>query len=47
MNGRIFIGRIPEKATKEDLEEEFIKFGRIKKVDLKGSYAFIEYEDYR
>lgn len=44
---RIFIGRISAQTTQESLESAFRKFGKIKRLDFKLGFAFIEYEDAR
>ena len=47
MSSRLFIGRLAAQTQKETLEDVFSKFGRIKKLDVKVGFAFIEYEDER
>ena len=45
-NPQIFIGGLAPNIINEDLEDEFKKFGKIKLLELKRGYAFIEYYDY-
>ena len=40
-NNKVFVGKLSRRTRSSDLEEEFSKFGKIKDVDLRGSYAFI------
>lgn len=46
-NPQIFLAKIPQSVTEQDLEHEFKSFGHIKELKLKTGYAFIEYDDYR
>ena len=40
-NNKVFVGKLSRRTRSSDLEDEFSKFGKIKDVDLRGSYAFI------
>ena len=46
-NPQIFLAKIPQSVTEQDLEHEFKSFGHIKELKLKTGYAFIEFDDYR
>ncbi|PLW06915.1 hypothetical protein PCASD_24007 [Puccinia coronata f. sp. avenae] len=41
---KIYIGGLPELTRREDLEDCFSQLGRIKNVELKSGYGFVEYE---
>ncbi|KAM0682546.1 Serine/arginine-rich splicing factor 1 [Mitosporidium daphniae] len=44
----LFVGRIPEHVRPRDLEDLFIKYGRINRCDIKrGGYGFVEFDDIR
>ena len=45
-NPQIFIAKLSPSIRYKDLEYEFSKFGRIRTLQLKKGYAFIEFEDY-
>jgi RNA recognition motif-containing protein len=38
---RVFIGRLPHRADKRDIEKFFKGYGRIQDIHLKLGYAFI------
>ena len=38
---RVFIGHLPRRADKRDIEKFFKGFGRIQDIHLKQGYAFI------
>ena len=44
---RIYVGRVSRRTSLRDLEHVFGKFGRIRDIDVKHDYAFIEYDDVR
>ncbi|OMJ84962.1 hypothetical protein SteCoe_13793 [Stentor coeruleus] len=44
---RIYIGRLSRKTRVRDLEKEFSRYGRIRDLEIKHDYAFIEYSDPR
>ena len=46
-NPQIFVAKLSPSIHKRELEYEFRKFGRIRTLQLKRGYAFIEFEDYR
>jgi len=46
-NPQIFIAKLSSDVRERDLEDEFKRYGRIRNIELKRGYAFIEYEDYR
>jgi RNA recognition motif-containing protein len=47
----LFVGKIPTAARLSDLEDLFLKFGKLQRCDLKigtmSNYGFIEFEDDR
>ncbi|KHJ40418.1 hypothetical protein D918_09523 [Trichuris suis] len=47
MGTRVYIGRLPYRATERDIERFFRGYGRIREIFLKNGYGFIEFEDYR
>ncbi len=46
-NPQIFIAKLSPSIRERELEYEFRKFGRIRNLQLKRGYAFIEFDDYR
>lgn len=40
---KIFITKIQRYVTERDIEKEFEQFGKIKNINLKGTFAFVEY----
>ena len=40
-NPQIYVGRIPRSLYEKDLDEIFIKFGKIRSMILKRGFAFI------
>ncbi|ORX44502.1 hypothetical protein BCR36DRAFT_301358 [Piromyces finnis] len=46
-NSRIYIGKLSRDATEKDVEKFFKKYGDIKEINLKNSFGFVEYNDYR
>lgn len=46
-NPQIFIAKLSSSIRERTLEEEFKRFGPIRKIELKRGFAFVEYEDYR
>ena len=42
-NSKIFVTKLSYRITKRDLEREFGRFGRIRNLQLKKGYAFIDY----
>ncbi|KXJ75434.1 hypothetical protein RP20_CCG011739 [Aedes albopictus] len=47
MGSRVYIGKLPVDTRKRDIERFFEGFGRIREILLRGSYGFVEFEDYR
>uniref|UniRef100_A0AAY4BUN2 RRM domain-containing protein n=1 Tax=Denticeps clupeoides TaxID=299321 RepID=A0AAY4BUN2_9TELE len=48
MNGcRIFIGRLSPTAREKDVERFFKGYGRIRDIDLKRGFGFVEFDDPR
>ena len=44
---RVYIGGLPERAGARDIEKLFEKYGRVRGINIKSGFAFIEYEDGR
>lgn len=44
---RVFIGGVNPRATEVDVERFFKGFGRIRDINLKTGYGFVEFEDHR
>ncbi|CAD6273162.1 unnamed protein product [Miscanthus lutarioriparius] len=44
-NTRLYVGRLAPRTRSRDLEYLFSKYGRIREVELKRDYAFIEFSD--
>ncbi|CAK74995.1 unnamed protein product (macronuclear) [Paramecium tetraurelia] len=44
MSRQIYVGRLGSKIRREDLQQEFEKYGKIKDIDLRSTHAFIEFE---
>jgi arginine/serine-rich splicing factor 4/5/6 len=47
MSSRVYIGNLPGRATEQDIEGFFRKFGRLKYVSLKNGFGFAEFDDPR
>jgi len=43
----VYVGHLSSRTRESDLWDIFSRYGRIRSVDLKRNYGFIEYEDYR
>jgi RNA recognition motif-containing protein len=43
---QIFVTRISRRTNSQDLRDVFRRYGHIRNVSMKRSYAFIEYSDY-
>jgi len=41
------VGQLSRNIRREDLEDEFNKFGKVSELAFKGRYAFVDYEDPR
>lgn len=46
-NPQIFIAKLAPSIREKDLEHEFRRFGKIRNLQFKRGYAFIEYDDYK
>lgn len=46
-NPQIYISKLPTYIRQRDLEDKFRKYGEIRKIQLKETYAFIEYYNYK
>lgn len=44
---RLYVGRLPYRATERDVERFFRGYGRIREVILKNGYCFVDMEDYQ
>ena len=47
MTSRIYIGRLPYRATERDVEKFFKGYGRLRDVVLKNGFGFVEFESLR
>lgn len=46
-NPQIFIAKLSQRVTEDELRYEFKHFGKINNIQLKRGFAFVEYDDYR
>ncbi|KAK4478601.1 hypothetical protein RD792_014089 [Penstemon davidsonii] len=46
-NSRLYVGHLSSRTRTRDLEYIFSKYGRVRDVDLKRDYAFVEFSDPR
>ncbi len=44
---RVYIGRLPQRASERDVERFFKGYGRIRDVVVKNGYGFVEFDSYR
>ncbi|KAM4662265.1 serine/arginine-rich splicing factor 5-like isoform 1-T4 [Discoglossus pictus] len=44
---RVFIGRLSPHARERDVEKFFKGYGRIREINLKNGFGFVEFEDHR
>ncbi|KAG2595561.1 serine/arginine-rich splicing factor RS2Z33-like isoform X1 [Panicum virgatum] len=44
-NTRLYVGRISSRTRTEDLEDIFSRYGRVRYVDMKHEFAFVEFSD--
>ncbi|XVF75448.1 hypothetical protein PTKIN_Ptkin13bG0189700 [Pterospermum kingtungense] len=44
---RLYVGHLSSRTRSRDLEDTFSKYGRIRDVDMKRDYAFVEFSDPR
>lgn len=44
---RLYVGRISSRTRTRDLEDLFAKYGKVRDVDMKTDFAFVEYYDPR
>ncbi|CAO2193738.1 unnamed protein product [Urochloa humidicola] len=44
---RLYVGRLSSRTRTEDLEDIFSRYGRVRHVDMKHEFAFVEFSDYR
>ncbi|XAR56124.1 hypothetical protein NMG60_11036471 [Bertholletia excelsa] len=44
---RLYIGRLSSRTRSRDLEDLFSRYGRVRDVDMKRDYAFVEFSDPR
>lgn len=43
---QVYVAKLHRSTREGDLREAFSKYGRIREIDLKHSYAFIDYEEH-
>ncbi|CAL9099423.1 unnamed protein product [Musa textilis] len=46
-NTRLYVGRISYRTRSRDLEDLFSRYGRVRNVDMKRDFAFVEFSDPR
>ncbi|KTF72204.1 hypothetical protein cypCar_00049528, partial [Cyprinus carpio] len=44
---RVFIGRLSPHARERDVEKFFKGYGRIREINLKNGFGFVEFDDHR
>ncbi|XP_078429875.1 serine/arginine-rich splicing factor RS2Z32-like isoform X1 [Wolffia australiana] len=44
---RLYVGRLSSRTRSRDLEDVFSRYGRVRDVDLKHNFAFVEFSDPR
>lgn len=44
---RVFLGRLPRDIKEKDVERFFRGFGRIREINLKNGFGFVEFQDYK
>lgn len=44
-NNKIYVGKLSRRIRESDIDKEFSKFGKIKEIELRTSYAFVEFDD--
>ena len=44
---QVYIGYLPNDARMDDVEEFFKGFGKIRSINLKPGYGFVDFEDIR
>ncbi|XP_075249065.1 serine/arginine-rich splicing factor 4-like [Convolutriloba macropyga] len=47
MPAQIYLGDIPSDCRERDVEDFFKRYGRIDKISMKGTFAFVDFVDYR
>eukprot|EP00835_Amoeboradix_gromovi_P005651 NODE_553_length_6771_cov_0.191847.p4 type:complete len:212 gc:universal NODE_553_length_6771_cov_0.191847:3278-3913(+) len=45
MSARLFLGRLPDEVTEDEIRELFSKFGEITEFNLKKNYGFLTFEE--
>lgn len=43
---QIYVARLDRATKEDDLERAFVKYGKIKELALKHTFAFIDYEEH-
>ncbi|XP_015698985.1 serine/arginine-rich splicing factor RS2Z33-like [Oryza brachyantha] len=46
-NTKLYVGRLSQRTRREDLENLFSRYGRVRHVNLKHDYGFVEFSDPR
>ncbi|KAJ7557001.1 hypothetical protein O6H91_05G107800 [Diphasiastrum complanatum] len=46
-SAKLYVGRLSSRTRSRDLEDLFRKYGRVREVDMKHDFAFIEFSDRR
>jgi len=46
-NTRVYIGNLPPRVRDREVEDLFVRYGRIRELNVKNGYAFLEFDDPR
>ncbi|KAJ3336380.1 hypothetical protein HDU93_002936 [Gonapodya sp. JEL0774] len=46
-SSRVYVGRLPRDTTERDLDRLFRDYGRVREINVKAGFAFIEFDDPR
>ncbi|RHZ89342.1 hypothetical protein Glove_16g186 [Diversispora epigaea] len=44
---RLYVGRLSRSVSERDIDEAFGKYGRIREVDMKIGFCFVQFDDPR
>lgn len=47
MSCRVYLGRLPYGTREDDIRKFFRSFGRLREINLKNGYGFVEFDDSR
>lgn len=46
-SARVYVGNLARRTSPRDLEDMFDRYGRVRRLDMKDGFAFIEFDDPR